>query len=399
MFLFVKRYLLAKKSHSVVNIITSLSLVALSLPVAAVIILLSVFNGFGELVLMTNRIVDADITVVRQSGYLFPVDSIDFEALRAVDGVAAVSVVSEQTMLFEHDGRQAVATLRGVDSAYLDVVAMEGSIVKGEWRVSLGELDRMVMGNSLAFRLGATNLIDRFVDVYALKGAGNFSSLLPMSNYSQRQIKMAGLYTADMASEERYVLTSLRAVERLTSSEGRASQLFIRLEQGADQKRTIEALRDQVGDEFRVMSRYDLNPMLYDIIDYEKWGLLFISILIMIMASFTLIGALSILIIEKRDNIATLRAMGASWVFIRRIFFGEGLLISGVGVALGALVGSLVTLGQKTFGWVKIPAQTFLTNVYPVELLLGDVIIVVALSMAISTALSYIVVVQMIKKE
>ncbi len=399
MFLFVKRYLLAKKSHSVVNIITSLSLVALSLPVAAVIILLSVFNGFGELVLMTNRIVDADITVVRQSGYLFPVDSIDFEALRAVDGVAAVSVVSEQTMLFEHDGRQAVATLRGVDSAYLDVVAMEGSIVKGEWRVSLGELDRMVMGNSLAFRLGATNLIDRFVDVYALKGAGNFSSLLPMSNYSQRQIKMAGLYTADMASEERYVLTSLRAVERLTSSEGRASQLFIRLEQGADQKRTIEALRDQVGDEYRVMSRYDLNPMLYDIIDYEKWGLLFISILIMIMASFTLIGALSILIIEKRDNIATLRAMGASWVFIRRIFFGEGLLISGVGVALGALVGSLVTLGQKTFGWVKIPAQTFLTNVYPVELLLGDVIIVVALSMAISTALSYIVVVQMIKKE
>lgn len=399
MFLFVSRYLFAKKSHSVVNIITTLSLVAISLPVAAVIILLSVFNGFGELVLLTNRVVDPDLTVVRAEGYLFDADLLDYNAIAAVDGVNSLSLVSEQTMLFENQGRQAVATLRGVDSAYLSVVPLDENIAKGEYRVSLGELDRMVLGNSLSYRLGATNLVDCFVDVYSLKGGAEFSSLLPMSNYTQRKIKVAGRYVADLQSEERYVITSLRAVQELTNSEGRASQLFIDVaDQALEQcvKQDVEAI---VGPQFIVKSRYDLNPMLYDIIDYEKWGVLFISVLIMILASFSLIGALSILIIEKRDNISTLRAMGASWNFIRNIFFGEGVLISGVGVGLGVILGCLVTLCQKWFGWVKIPAQTFLSDRYPVELLFSDVAVVVMISLSISVLLSYIVVRQMIKKE
>ncbi len=399
MFLFVRRYLFAKKSHSVVNVITTLSLVAVSLPVAAIIILLSVFNGFGELILQTNKIVDPDLTVVRAEGHLFEIEELNLEELAMVEGVEALSLVSEQTMLVEYRGRQAVVTLRGVDSSFESVVPIDSSITKGEYRVSLGELDRMVVGRSLAYRIGATNLIDCFIDAYALKGGANFSSLLPMSNYTQRRVKVVGHFSADLQSEDRYALTSLRAVQQLTSSEGRASQLFISLSPEASEQQVRESVEAIIGEEFKVKNRYDLNPMLYDIVDYEKWGLLFISILIMILASFSLIGALSILIIEKRDNIATLRAMGASWSFVRNIFFGEGLLISGVGVALGVFFGCIITLCQKWFGWVKIPAQTFLSDHYPVELLLSDVAIVVLISFAISVSLCYIVVKQMIKKE
>lgn len=396
MLLFVKRYLFAKKSHSVVNLITALSLVSISLPVAAVIILLSVFNGFGELVRLTNRVVDADVTVVRAKGNFFDRDAIDTEALLAMDGVEALSFVSEQTMLLENEGRQGVITLRGVDSAFLSVVPLDESITKGQYQVALGELDRIVLGRSMALRLGAHNIVDRFVELYALKESG-FSSLLPMSNYKQRRIKISGLYSADMQSEERYALTSLRAVEQLTSSEGKATQLLLSLSDAAAEKSIIEAIEKQLGDEFEVKSRYDLNPMLYDIIEYEKWGVLFISLLIMLLASFTLIGALSMLIIEKRDDISTLRAMGGSWSFIRNIFFGEGVLISSVGVALGVVIGCTLTLLQKWYGLVRLPAQTFLSDKYPVELLFSDVVIVVVLSLLISVALSHIVVKQMIK--
>ncbi len=398
MFLFVKRYLFAKKSHSVVNIITALSLVSISLPVAAVIILLSVFNGFGELVRLTNRAVDPDITVVRSRGNLFEIDAIDRQALEAIDGVAALSFISEQTMLIEQGGRQAVITLRGVDSTFLSVTPLDESISKGEYRVALGELDRVVLGHSLANRLGINTLVDRHVDLYALKDSG-FSSLLPMSNYTKRTLKLSGLFRADLQSEERYVITSLRALQGLTGSDGKASQLILSVEDGYRHDRVIEAVAAELGDEFEVKSRYDLNPMLYDIIDYEKWGVLFISILIMLLASFTLIGALSMLIIEKRDNIATLRALGGSWHFVRNIFFGEGVFISSVGVALGVVIGVVVTLLQQNFGLVKLPAQSFLTSFYPVQLLVSDVAIVVVLSLSVSVLLSYIVVRQMIKNK
>ncbi len=396
MFLFVRRYLFAKKSHSVVNIITTLSLVALSTPVAAIIILLSVFNGFGVLVDSSNRVVDPEIMVVRAKGNLFVIDSIDREAIMAVEGVESISMVSEQTMLFEHDGSQAVATLRGVDSAFLSTVPLSEGVVRGEYQITHGELDRMVMGATLAYSLGAGNIFDCFVDLYALKGSG-FSSMLPMSNYTQRRIKLSALFSADAQSEGRYAITSLRAVQKLTGSQGKASQIFVGVAEGHSTEQVIERLREVVGSDFRVKSRYDLNPMLYDIIKYEKWGVLLISSLIMLLASFSLIGALSILIIEKRGDIVSLRSMGGSWQFIRRIFWGEGLFISSLGVALGAVVGSLLTLGQERFGWVKIPTQTFLNNFYPVNLQLLDVAIVVFLSLAISGALSYIIVKQMIK--
>ncbi len=397
MFLFVKRYLFAKKSHSVVNIITSLSVVSISLPVAAVIILLSVFNGFGELVGQTNRVVDPDFSVVRTKGNLFDISQLDREAIAAIEGVEAVSFVSEQTMLLQSQSERAVVTLRGVDSSFLRVVPLDRNVFRGEYRVEFGELDRILLGRSLAYRLGLTNIFDRTVELYSLKGSG-FSSMLPMSNYTKRSIKLAGLYTADLESEERYAITSLRAVQRLTSSQGKASQLFVATTSDASEREVREAIEQIVGEEFEVKSRYDLNPMLYDIIAYEKWGLLFISILIMLLASFTLIGALSMLIIEKRDNIETLRAMGGSWSFIRSIFFGEGLFISAIGVGSGAIIGCAVTLLQKQFGWVKIPAQSFMSDVYPVELLASDVVIVVILALSISVLLSNIVVRQMVKK-
>ncbi len=398
MFLFVKRYLLSKKSHSVVNVITLLSLVSISLPVAAVIVLMSVFNGFGELIDSTNRVIDPDLSVVPSQGSLFEIESLDMDAIAAVEGVEAFSLLLEQSILAQSDDNQAVVTLRGVDSAFLSVTPLDRGIVKGEFHIELGELDRIVLGRSMGYRLGVRNVVDSFVDLYALKQSG-FSSLLPMSNYQRQKIKVSALYTADVQSEDRYAFTSLRAVQKLTGSPGKASQLSVALTPGANEQQVQQQIAGVVGEEFEVRSRYDLNPMLYDIVKYEKWGLFFVSILIMLLASFTLIGALTMLIIEKRDNIYSLRAMGASWAFVKRIFFGEGVLISSVGVALGAVVGCGVTLLQQSYGLVKLPSQTFLSEQYPVDLQLVDVALVVVFALGVATTLSYIVVRQMIKNQ
>ncbi len=375
--------------------ITSLSLVSISLPVAAIIVLLSVFNGFGALLSQINQTVDPDISIRRNGGNLFKIEEIDSASIASIEGVEALSFVAEQSMLFRFRDVEQVVTLRGVDNSFCDVVPLDKSTTSGKYEVALGELDRMVIGNALAYKLGIRTLVDSFVDVYSLN-QNSFSSLLPISAFDRRKIKLRGVYSADMQSEERYAFTSLRAVQELLSAEGGATHIFVK----ADPEReaaAIEELRTLLGDDYLVESRYDRNPMIYDIVDYEKWGVLFMSLLVMALASFSLIGALSMLIIEKRGDLLTLRSMGASWRFIRRIFFGEGVLISSVGVLLGCVIGSSLTLLQQWYGVVKIPTQTLLINVYPVQLMWGDVLLTATLAMVISVALSYIVVRQMIK--
>ncbi len=400
MFLFVKRYLLAKKSHSVVNVITVLSLFSIALPVAAVVILLSIFNGFSTLLESTNRVVDPDMRVTLVEGKRFAQDSIDSAKILDIKGVESVSFALEQSMLFEHNGVQSVAILRGVDSEFSSVADIESSIARGEYCVALGELDRLVVGGAMAYKLGINTLVDTFIDVYALKSK-EFSSLLPMSNYKRKRVKISSIYSADMQSEEQYIFSSLRLVQTLMGAEGEASQLAVKLspEGLKEQKRVQSEIARAVGAEFKVENRREMNPMVYDIVEYEKWGLLIISVLVMALASFTLIGALSMLIIEKRDDVQTLRAMGGSWSFVRRIFLGEGLLVSGVGIALGAVIGCVVTLMQQWYGFVKLPSKNMLMDSYPVHLLASDVIVVVAVAFSIATLLSYVVVRHMIKND
>lgn len=400
MFLFVKRYLLAKKSHSVVNVITVLSLFSIALPVAAVVILLSIFNGFSTLLESTNRVVDPDLRVTLVEGKRFAQDSIDSAKILDIEGVEAVSYALEQSMLFEHNGVQSVATLRGVDSAFVNVGEIKNSIARGEYCVELGELDRLVLGGAMAYKLGINTLVDTFIDVYALKSK-EFSPLLPMSNYKRKRVKLSAVYTSDMQTEEQYIFSSLRLVQTLMGAQGEVSQLNVKLSPAGakEQERVQSEIARAVGSAFKVQNRREMNPMVYGIVEYEKWGMLIISILVMVLASFTLIGALSMLIVEKRDDVRTLRAMGGSWSFVRRIFLCEGLLVSGIGIALGALIGCVVALMQQWYGFVKLPSQNMLMDSYPVHLLASDVAIVIVVAFAIAALLSYVVVNQMIKKD
>ena len=325
---FARRYLFSPKSRSVVNLISGLSVAAVAMPVAAMIVLLSVFNGFESLVK---------------------------SMCSAFDAVAA-----------------------------------------GEYRVRVGDLERLVIGQSMAYMLGVRTLADAEVGVYAVR-RGSFSSLLPFDNYTRRTIPLGGVYTLDLETERTYVLASLRMAQELFSRPGRVSGLVVRLRDGADAVQVRDAVAQQLGGDYRVRTRYELRASFYRIMTYEKWGIFFISLLVLVVASFSVVGSLAMLIVEKRRDIGTLRALGADTTLVRSIFRSEGLLICALGAALGVVLGVGATLLQQHFGLIEIPAETFLTKSYPVEFRPGDLAAVLAAFGAVACVISNITVRSMIK--
>ena len=214
--LFARRYLFSSQSRSVVNLIAGLSVAAVAMPVAAMIILLSVFNGFESLVKSMYSAFDADLTVTPRQGQTFAQGEIDSAALRRIPGVGALSFTLEQSALLEHGGRQATATVRGVDDAYAEVFALGDAVSAGEWRMRLGDLERLVIGQSMAWMLGIRSLADADVTLYAVR-RGSFSSLLPLENYTRRTEPVGGVYTLDLETERTYVLASLRLAQEIVT--------------------------------------------------------------------------------------------------------------------------------------------------------------------------------------
>ena len=391
-----RRYLFSPHSRSVVNLISGLSVAAVAVPVAAMVILLSVFNGFETLVKSMYSAFDADLTLTPRRGQTFVQTELDTAALRRIPGVAALSCTLEQSVLLEHAGRQATATVRGVDDSYGAVFDLEDAVTTGEWRVRLGDLERLVIGQSMAWMLGIRTLADADVTLYAVR-RGSFSTLLPMDNYTRRTEPVGGVYVLDLDTERTYVLSSLRLAQSLFEAEGRVSGVVFRLAPDADVERTRESVSAAAGDSFRVRTRDELRASFYRIMTYEKWGIFFIALLVLVIASFSVVGALSMLIVEKRRDIATLRALGADTPLLRRIFRTEGLLICGLGAVIGLLLGVTLSLVQQYFGVIEIPAETFLTKSYPVELRLSDLFAVAVTFSLVSLLLADVTVRSMIK--
>ena len=392
---FARRYLFSPASRSVVNLISGLSVVAVAVPVAAMIVLLSVFNGFETLIKGNCSAFDADLTLAPREGQTFDAARIDTTALARVPGVAAWSFILEQSALLEHGGRQATATVRGVDDRYGEVFPLAETISAGAPAVRIGDLERLVVGQAMAYTLGIRSLADADVDLYAVR-RGSFSTLLPVQNYTRRRVPVGGAFSVDLESERSHVLVSLRLARALFSFPGRASALCLRVAPEADEQQVRRAVAQLAGEEFRVRTRAEMRASFYRIMTYEKWGIFFIALLVLVVASFSVVGALAMLIVDKRDDIRTLEALGAGRPLVRAIFRTEGLLICGLGAAFGIVSGVGLTLLQQYFGLIEIPAETFLTRSYPVEFRFADLLTVAAAFAVVACVLSQITVRSMI---
>ena len=386
--LIARRYLFSRKSHSVINLISGVSAFTVAIPVMALVVLLSVFNGFDSLIRSMYRRFDPDIAIFPAEGRFFSVDSLDTQAIRSLDGVAEIACTLEENALFEYGGRQQPGVLKGVDSLYARIVPIEEMVVRGEYEPTFGDLDQALVGQGMAYGLQMNVGLNEPLTVYVPR-RGYTSSVLPMAFYRTETLFPSGIFALDNDTDSKYVLVPLGFVRRLLGrDEATVSAVIVGLQPGADPDRARQRIAQAVGDDFRVLTRYQQKEDIYRIMQYEKWGIWFIILLVLVIASFGIVGSLIMIVIDKRKDTDTLITLGADIPFIRRIFVREGLLISGAGLLLGLLLGVAVCLLQQRFGFVRMAGSSFLIDTYPVEIqaldLLGTALCVALINYAIA---------------
>lgn len=394
--LFARRYLFSAKSHSVINVISAVSVVAVGVPMAAMIILMSVFNGFTALVDGMQSAFDADLEVRPREGKTFAIEALPTDSLCSVAGVRGVSFALEQSALAEYGGRQVVVTVRGVDSDYSDVLPMDEYVRTGDFELRLGEIEQACVGSGVAYQLGVRTFLDTPLNLYSPR-RGEISTLLPFDAYTSRRTWPSGVFTISGDVDNAYIMTTIELAQSLFDYDGRATQLLIDVRDEESVERTRDEVQRVVGEEFRVVTRLEQQAALYRIMKYEKWGIFFISLLVLIIASFSIVGSLAMLIIDKRDNISTLRALGARTEFVRSIFTGEGALIGTLGAVLGLAIGVGVCWAQQQFGLIEMPGTTFVVRYYPVEMKLTDILLIIAAMAVVTTAITQLTVRTMIR--
>ena len=394
---FAIKYLTSRKSHSVINLIATVSLLAVVVPVAAMVVLLSVFNGFESLVRDLYKAVDADIEITSTVA-LSPDDDLLRQRVRSVSGVEALSfVVERQALLSNGDNRTAVR-LRGVDEEYSKVVPIDAHTASGRAVVQSGDFHYLILGEVLAYELGLHSTSGGEVDVYSI-GGGHVGSVLPTFAMGSTKLEVSATMVLDQQYASSFALTSLEAANRIFGTEGSADMLMVKVAGGVSHERVASQLRSALGGDYKVTLREDKNKSFYVIMRHEKWTIFFVSLLVLVVASLSIIGTVVMLVLEKQDERTTLLSIGADNSFIRGIFVREGLLIAGIGGTIGLALGVGLTLAQQYFGFVKMPNGNFMIENYPVELQTVDLLAIFVVFVAVAFGVSKVATSTMINRK
>ena len=390
------RYLRSRKSHSVINIISGVSVAAMATPVAAMVILLSVFNGLEGMVRSLYAAVDADITVRAAEGSTFELAGVDTAAMRSAAGVEALAPVLEQGAMAEAAGRRTIVRLRGIGEEYGRVVPVAQTVYNGTFTVAVGEGRSAVVGHRTAQELGMSRQsAGDTVAFYAINRA-RISSLLPVGGYTRRALPVAGFYSIDDENGD-VAFVSMDEAQRIFNYAGHASALVVKVADGADADEVAARLQEIAGGGMEVLTRERSNS-IYRLMALEKWGVFAVALLVLAVASLTVVGTIVMIMIDKRDDAATLRTMGASRAMVRAIFVGEGNLLAAVSLVLGLVLGVGLTLLQQTVGLVRLQTATLMVDVYPVELHAADVVLTAVAYAAVAHVVTRLTVGAMLKE-
>ncbi len=377
-----RRYLFAKKSHNVINIISVISALGITVGTAALVIILSIYNGFDSLVRDLNDSYTPDVLVTPSAGKVFsPEGRFDFLAEDA--RVAAVCGVLEENILVQYGDRDKVVTARGVDSLYEQVTLLRDHLTEGTFELSFGDLPQVVLGRTVALELGARPAFLQPLTAWFPSRTRQVDLLNPTASLRQVKLHLSGIVSLEQDFDQKYMFLPLSALRELLEYDDEVSAVEIHLvpaslnRHGLAPREFLSSLQRALGDGFVVRDRQQQNSTLYKLLRYEKIAIYLILLFVMLIVSVNIYGSLSMLIIEKRDDIGTLRAMGADDSLIEKIFVREGWLISLSGIAVGVVLGLLVCWVQMRFGLVKMPGN-FVVSAYPVVIQASDILIIIA---------------------
>ncbi len=375
-----RRYLFAKKSHNVINIISAISAVGMAIGTAALIIILSIYNGFDELVKSTLSNVEPDILITPAKGKVFIPEGEAFDRIKANPMIGEYDLILQENVFVDYDGHQGIAKAKGVDSAFEAESPLAEHITNGEFSLHKGQLPQMVVGAGLAYKMGMNPAFLASAELYFPIRDRNFSLANPAASIETVRMRPSGIFSVNQQIDDDLMIVPIEEMRKLLGYEEEVSGVEIRLAEGSTAKDLRSAIKDiqkELGPEFKVLDRFRQNPSLYKMMRYEKAAIFLILIFVIIIIALNIFGSITMLIIEKKDDIETYRSLGATDKMLRRTFTLEGWLISLLGLAAGLVVGIGFSLAQQHFGFIKMPGS-FLVNAYPVILQWQDVLATIA---------------------
>lgn len=376
-FRIARRYLFSKKSHNAINIISGISATGVAVGTMALVVVLSVFNGFGSLISEMYSAFDPDLKITLAQGKTFDVNAPAFSEIKKLKSVAVFTQVIEENALLKFKDKQMPVTIKGVSDDFEKMTRIDSIMYDGKFQLYDGGFERAVVGSGVAAILG---LNAHFIDplyIYAPKRTSEINLLNPENSFNQEGTFVSGIFSVkQLEYDDHYVLVSIRLARRLFEYDANTvTSVELKLANNADKDKVQEQIKSILGKRFNVLNRYEQQADFFKIMKIEKWMTFLILCFILLIASFNIIGSLSMLIIDKKADIVTLRNLGADNHLIKQIFLFEGWLISIVGAVSGIFIGTLLCLLQEYFGLLKL-GSNYVVDAYPVVTNATDILLV-----------------------
>ncbi|MBR3648399.1 MAG: ABC transporter permease [Paludibacteraceae bacterium] len=395
------RYLFSKKSHNAINIVSGVSAAGVMVATAALVCVLSVMNGFSKVVESMFSRFDAELRIEPVQGKYFRLDSPGMLAVQNIPDVRIFSPTVEETALVQYKDHQVPATLKGVSDRFQELTSIDSIIHDGFYSVYDGAFERCVLGRGLAARIGINPHFVGGMKVYAPKRKGRVNLMRPDRSLNQAGTYIAGTFAVDqLRYDDQLMIVSLDFARQLFEyDENEATAVELALAEGSNLRKVKKQISETLGADYLVLDRYEQQADFFRISKIEKVLTTLLLAFILLIATFNIIGSLSMLMIDKQDDSVTLRNMGATPEMLRRIFLTEGWLISALGAAIGLLIGLIVCLLQEHFGLLKLGNGTdYVISAYPVEVQALDIVIVAVIVLAIGYLSAYIPTRQIVKQ-
>lgn len=378
------RYLFSPKKHSAINIISLICAIGIGIGALALVCVLSVYNGFQDLIGGTFSQFDPDLRISRVEGKFFDIKDDQILRVKALPCVEQAACVLEENAVVKCGDRQTWLTIKGVSDNYKRLIDFGNLLKDGRFVLSNGDTPFGILGLTLAVKLNASLYVPNPLEVYAPKHAAAIDPSNPSNAFNQKNIFLSGIYSVEQEEVDgRYLIVSLKEAQQLFGyKENEGTALELKLKPGENLKRTKQAIAELLGPKYKIEDRREQHQDFYRMLKVEKWISFLILTFILLIAVFNVTGSLSMLIIEKKNDINTLRNLGADKRTISRIFLLEGWLVTAIGAAIGTLAGVLLCAAQQQWGLLRLGSEEdngiFLTDAYPVVVQATDIFAVLA---------------------
>jgi len=379
--IFAWRYFKAKKTTNAINIIAWVTVGVIAFATACQILVLSVFNGFEGLVKSLYSSFYTDIKITPATGKTFTLSQAQINSISKQPSIFAISLIAEEKALLQNEELQSMVYLKGVDSNYINVSGVAAKTIEGKFDMGTVAEPGIVAGYGVqnAAGINVNGRLENSILTIILPKKGKVSVSDPMQSLSEGNAKATGVFSIQQDFDNKYALTNIDFVkQQMGFAANEFSACEIKLKDGANLETAQLQLQQALGINYKVLNKYEQNQSLYSTMRLEKWVIYAVLTLILLIAAFNMISALTMLVLEKQKDISVLQSMGANKSMVLKIFLSEGLLLGSIGTIAGILLALIITFLQVKFKLVKLEGGSFLIDYFPVELAAADFILVAA---------------------